>query len=326
MTRFSPGPSTAPVPSTTPLAPRPEGQSAPVAANDVTSLQPEKARKPKKAKSDRGHKPRRERQPVARTTRAVLTVVYGLPLLWIVLTSLKRQGDVLSSTFAFTPTLQAYRDALANPDLPYAVLQSAQISIGTVLVVLALGTPLAYALAQVRGHVAGVFLGLLIFLQMVPQTANVIPLFTVLNKLHLLDTTASLVVADSAMLLPWATLLLRPFFAAIPGEIEEAAMVDGAGRLRTFFSVELPMVRNGVATVGALIFLVAWGEFVYAINFLITPVNYPMSALIAQQTSGYGVNWPGLMALATLSSIPLLAVYTLSFRSLREGLSVGSVK
>lgn len=269
---------------------------------------------------------KRRREPVATTVRALLAVVYGLPLLWIVLTSLKSQGDVLSSTFAFTPTLQAYQDALANPDLPLAAFQSAQISICTVTVVLALGAPLAYALARVNTWMASGFLGLLIFLQMVPQTANVIPLFTVFNKLGLLDTTVSLILADSAMLLPWATLLLRPFFAAIPDQIVEAAMVDGARRLRVFFSVVLPMVRNGVATVGALIFLVAWGEFVYAINFLISPGNYPMSALIAQQTSGYGVNWPGLMALAVLSAVPLLFVYTLSFRSLREGLSVGAVK
>jgi ABC-type glycerol-3-phosphate transport system permease component len=317
VTRLSFRPSSTPGPSAAPLALQPESLPAAVAADHVTSP---------RAKRGPGGRPRRERQPVARAVRAVLAVVYGLPLLWIVLTSLRRQSDVLSSSFAFTPTLKAYRDALADPNLPVAALQSAQIAIGTVLLVLALGAPLAYALARVRGHLAGPFLGLLIFLQMVPQTANVIPLFTVLNKLHLLDTTASLVIADSALLLPWAALLLRPFFASIPDEIEEAALVDGAGRLRVFFSLALPMVRNGVATVGALIFLVAWGEFIYAINFLITPGNYPMSALIAQQTSGYGIDWPGLMALAVLSSIPLLVVYTLSFRSLRDGLSVGAVK
>ncbi len=169
-------------------------------------------------------------------------------------------------------------------------------------------------------------LGLLIFLQMVPQTANIIPLFAIFSRLHLLDTTVGVVLADTAMLLPWAVLLLRPFFAAVPDAIEEAAALDGAGRLRTFFSVVVPIVRNGMATVGSLIFLVAWGEFLYAINLFVSPVNYPISALIAQQTSGYGIDWPGLMSLAVISSIPLLLVYVLSFRLLREGLSVGSVK
>lgn len=270
---------------------------------------------------------RGRREPVAATVRIALAVLYGLPLLWIVLTSLKRQSDVLGSdTLLFTPVLDAYTAALANPQLPTAVLQSAQIATGTTVIVLLLGAPLAYALAQVRGWVAGLVLGLLIFLQMVPQTANVIPLFSIFFRASLLDTTLSLILANTAMLLPWATLLLRPFFAAVPDAIEEAAALDGAGRMRTFVSVVLPIVRNGIATVGALIFLVAWGEFIYAINFLVSPVNYPMSALIAQQTSGYGVDWPGLMAFAVISAIPLLLVYSLSFRLLREGLSVGSVK
>jgi len=268
------------------------------------------------------------REPVAATVRTLLYVVYGLPLVWILLTSLKQQGAVLGgSPFAlFTPTLGAYRDAIANAGLSTALLQSAQIAVGTTVLVALLGVPLAYALARVNGVAASVVLALLIFLQMVPQTANIIPLYTFFSRVGLLDTTMSLVLANGAMLLPWATLLLRPFFAGVPDAIEEAASIDGAGRLRTFISIVIPIVRNGIATVAALIFLVSWGEFLYAINLLISPVNYPMSALIAQQTSGYGINWPGLMALAVLSSIPLLVVYIASFRLLREGLAVGSTK
>lgn len=271
---------------------------------------------------------RNRREPVATTVRALLYLVYGLPLVWIVLTSLKEQGAVLGrSPFApFTPTLDAYRAAIADAGLSTALLQSAQIAVGTTVLVALVGVPLAYALARVNGVLASGVLGLLIFLQMVPQTANIIPLYAFFSRVGLLDTTVSLVLANSAMLLPWATLLLRPFFAGVPDAIEEAAAIDGAGRLRTFVSVVVPIVRNGIATVSALIFLVSWGEFLYAINLLVSPVNYPMSALIAQQTSGYGINWPGLMALAVLSSIPLLIVYIASFRLLREGLTVGSTK
>lgn len=273
-------------------------------------------------------RPRRRREPIASTVRALLYVVYGLPLVWIVLTSLKEQGAVLGGSpfAAFTPTLGAYRNAIADAGLSTALLQSAQIAIGTTVLVALVGVPLAYALARVNGVLSSVVLGLLIFLQMVPQTANIIPLYAFFSRVGLLDTTVSLIIANGAMLLPWATLLLRPFFASVPDAIEEAAAIDGAGRFRTFVSVVVPIVRNGIATVSALIFLVSWGEFLYAINLLVSPVNYPMSALIAQQTSGYGINWPGLMALAVLSSIPLLIVYIASFRLLREGLTVGSTK
>lgn len=271
---------------------------------------------------------RRRREPVAFWVRVLLYLVYGLPLLWIVLTSLKSSGDVLSSqaSLLFTPTLDAYRAAFANPALPVSLRQSALVATGAMAVCVGLAVPAAYALGKIRSALVVPALGLLIVLQMVPQTANVIPLFAVFSRWHLLDTTLGLVLADAVMLLPWATLLLRPFYLAVPDAVEEASALDGAGRLRTFFQVVLPLVRNGVATVAALIFLVSWGEFLYAINLLLTPTKYPMSALIAQQTSGFGIDWPAMMAFATISAVPVLLVYLFSYRLLREGLAVGAVK
>lgn len=270
----------------------------------------------------------RRREPVAFTARVVMYVLYGVPLLWIVLTSLKNQGDVLSSqaSLVFSPTLDAYRDAFANPALGTSLRQSFLVATGTMVLCVGLAVPAAYALARVRSLVVVTGLGLLIVLQMVPQTANVIPLFALFSRWGLLDTTAGLVLADAVMLLPWAVLLLRPFYLGVPEALEEASAIDGAGRLRTFAQVVLPLVRNGVATVAALIFLVSWGEFLYAINLLLTPTNYPMSALIAQQTSSFGVDWPAMMAFASISAVPVLVVYTFSYRLLREGLAVGSVK
>jgi multiple sugar transport system permease protein len=136
----------------------------------------------------------------------------------------------------------------------------------------------------------------------------------------------AVVLADAALLTPFATLLLRPFFRAVPPQIEEASSIDGAGMLRTFWSVVLPVARNGVATVGTLTFLLAWGEFLYAVNFYLTPGQYPLSALLAQQVSAFGINWPGLMALAVLTSIPILVVFSSTYRLLRDGLTVGAVK
>ena len=95
---------------------------------------------------------------------------------------------------------------------------------------------------------------------------------------------------------------------------------------RTFWSVMVPLTRNGIATTGTLIFLIAWGEFLYAINFFVSPSNYPLSALLASRVSAFGIDWPGLMALAVLTSVPILIVFALTYRLLREGLTVGAVK
>ena len=265
--------------------------------------------------------------PVAVLVKVLLSLMYGVPLLWIVLTSFKSSADVFGTqaSFVFHPTLQAYRDSL-DGDLLRALGQSVMISVGTTVVTLVIAIPAAYGLARTTGWLPTVGLGLLIVLQMMPQTATVIPLFQIFGGWHLLDTTAGVVLADAALLIPFATLLLRPFFRVVPPQLEEAASIDGAGMLRTFWSVALPVARNGLFTVGTLIFLLAWGEFLYAVNFFLTPGHYPLSALLAQQVSAFGINWPGLMALAVLTSIPILIVFTSTYRLLRDGLTVGAVK
>ncbi len=270
----------------------------------------------------------RRRTPVATTARGLLFLIYGVPILWIVLTSLKNPGDVLSdkATFFFTPTLDAYTAVFASGGLFQALGQSLLIASGTTLLTLAVAIPAGYALARMNGRITTICLGLLIVLQMVPQTANVIPLFQIFGTWGVLDSTASVILADTALLIPFAILLLRPFFRAVPEAIEESAAIDGASTWRTFRSIVLPVARNGVATAATLVFLLSWGEFLYAVNFLLTPGKYPLSALLAQQVSAFGINWPGLMALAVVTSIPILILFVATYRLLREGLTLGAVK
>lgn len=271
---------------------------------------------------------RHRREPIAFSARAVLYVLYGLPLVWIVLTSLKSQSEVLTSqaSILFTPTLESYALALADPQLAASLRQSAVVSIGTTVVCVALAIPAAYALARVTGRVVVAALALLVVLQMIPQTANLIPLFWLLSQWGLIDQNTGLILADATLFLPWAILLLRPFFAALPTSIEEASWIDGAGALRSFFLVALPLARNGILTVASIIFLVSWGEFLYGITFMLSPQKYPISALIAQQAGAFGIDWPQMMAFAVVSSVPVFVVYVASYRLLRTGLTLGAVK
>lgn len=265
--------------------------------------------------------------PVVIAVKVLLTLMYGVPILWIVLTSFKSSADVFStqSSFLFRPVTTAYVEAFDGA-LIEALRQSVVIATGTTALTLLLAVPAAYGLARTRGWVPSLGLGLLIVLQMMPQTATVIPLFAIFGRWRMLDSTFGVILADAALLIPFATLLLRPFFRAVPPQLEEAGSIDGASVLRTFWSIVLPVARNGVFTVGTLIFLLAWGEFLYAVNFFLSPGSYPLSALLAQQVSAFGINWPGLMALAVLTSIPILVVFTATYRLLRDGLTVGAVK
>jgi multiple sugar transport system permease protein len=265
---------------------------------------------------------------VAWSLRILLLVLYTLPLFWLILTSLEPPGNVGGSAismFVFRPTLESFQAAL-NGGLLNAAAQSLMIAAGTTALTLAVSLPAAYGLAVVSGRVVVVVLGALVGLQMLPQTATIIPLFQVFQAVHLLNTQLAVILADAALLTPWATLLLRPFFRSVPPSLEEAAELDGASRFRSFVSVSIPIARNGIATVGTLVFMISWGEFLYAINLILTPGKYPLSALLAEQITQFSSNWPNLMALAVLTSVPILVVFVFTYRFLRSGLTLGAVK
>jgi multiple sugar transport system permease protein len=256
----------------------------------------------------------------------VLLFVYGIPFLWVVATSLKTEPQIFADTgLIFTPTLATFR-AVLNGGLVSACVNSAIIATGTTALTLVMATPAAYALARVRGIVANVGLGLVIVLQITPQPASLIPLYQVLGGWSLLGTQVGVIIADTALLLPFCVLILRPFFLAVPREVEEACVVDGASRWIVFSRIVLPITLNGVATAATIVFFLSWGEFLYAITFLTDAGQYPISVLIANQIGQYGIQWSNMMAIAVVASTPILAIYLFTYRLLRDGLALGSVR
>jgi multiple sugar transport system permease protein len=262
--------------------------------------------------------------------KLVLGLAYLLPLVWIVLTSLKTNTQVLQDPNAllFTPTLDTYQQVIGSG--LGAIVTSLQIGIIVTLVVLLVGVPAAFALARritpFWARVIAVVLAALLVLQMVPQPMTVIPLYSVLASWGILGTLPGLILADIALFLPFAIMLLRPFVLSIPTALYEAAEIDGASTWQSFRSITVPMLSNGIFTVMSVIFISAWGEFVYAINFLPEGTVLPVSGLLAQQNTTYAANWNSLMALAVLTSLPLLIVFLFSQRRLINGLSLGAVK
>jgi ABC-type glycerol-3-phosphate transport system permease component len=262
--------------------------------------------------------------------RVVLALAYLLPLVWIVITSLKSSSQVLQDPNAliFTPTLSTYQNVIASGI--GAIITSIEIAVFVTAVVLLIGVPAAFALSRrislFWSRVIAVVLGSLLVLQMVPQPMTVIPLYSVLATWHLLGTLSGLILADIALLLPFAIMLLRPFALSIEPALYEAAEIDGASTFQAFRSLTVPLLSNGIITVMSVVFISSWGEFVYAINFLPEGTVLPVSGLLAQQNTTYAANWNNLMALAVLTSLPLLVVFVISQRRLINGLSLGAVK
>lgn len=261
---------------------------------------------------------------------ALLGLVYLLPLGWIVLTSLKTNAQVLRdpNALVFTPTLATYAEVIRSG--VGAILTSLQIAVLVTAAVLVLAVPAAFALGRRLSagwsRVIAVVLAAFLVLQMIPQPMTVIPLYSVLARWRILGTLPALILVDIALLLPFAVMLLRPFVLAIPPVLYEAAALDGASGLRSFRSITVPMLSNGIFTVMSVIFITAWGEFVYAINFLPQDVVLPVSGLLASQNTTYAANWNTLMALSVLTALPLLVVFVVSQKRLVNGLSLGAVK
>lgn len=261
----------------------------------------------------------------SRVGALLLLVGYGVPVLWLVATSLKTSTEIFGSGagLIFVPTLDAYQRNV-NPALLQAAINSTIIAVGAAALTIAIAVPTAYALARLRGPAVNAGLALVIILQMTPQTATVIPLYRVLGGWGLLGSLFGVIMADAGLLIPFGVLLLRPFFLSVPLAIEEAGAIDGASRWRVFAQIVVPLTLNGIATGATIIFLISWGEFLYAISFLLDPTRYPISVLIATQVSQYGIDWSALMALAVIASIPILLVFAFTYRLLKQGLALGA--
>lgn len=264
----------------------------------------------------------------ARLGTLVFIFIYGLPFVYIAVTSIKPTVEIFrdSTSLIFTPDFSALQ-TVWNEELLRAAGNSAIIAFSTMAVVVVAATLAAYGLSRMRQrYIAEILLTLLIILQMVPQANSVLPLYRILGALGLLGSLQGVVLATAALLLPFAILMLRPFFNAIPEDLIEAAEVDGASQWRTFFSIGVPLARNGIATVSILVWIISWGEFLYSISFLSKRQLMPLSARIAEQVQQFGTQWGQLMAIALIATIPVLLVFLATQRLLTEGLTVGATK
>lgn len=272
----------------------------------------------------------RRNQPgvAAYIVASVMVVLYGSPLLFLVLGSGQTAGTLPSVSPASVTefTLRNYVDYFVKFGNGPALYNSLLIALGTTALIMILGLPAAYWLSRLPPAASSAFLIVVVFLQMVPQAAVVIPLYRVLALWGLVGNRWGVIVALAGTLLPWALLLLGPYFRAIPKELNEASAMDGAGGLRQFWSIVLPLTRNGAITIGLLTFMVTWGDFIYSINFLTKSAQYPASASIVGYVNAYSVDWPGLMAASVITAIPILIVFLVFQRRLVQGLSAGSVK
>jgi multiple sugar transport system permease protein len=255
----------------------------------------------------------------------LLTALMLFPVYWMVNVSLQPSGSAVGTPWIpIHLSLRGYTQALHDQGGHLAT--SMIISLGSVVFSLLIATPAAYALAHFRVRGAGlVLLGILVS-QMVPGIVVANALYSAYNDLGLLNSIGGLILADSTAGIPFAMLILRAFMLDIPSEVVEAAWVDGAGPIRSFVSVVLPMSRNALVTAALFTFLFTWGDFLFALTLTTTENVRPVTLGLFTYIGSYVKDWSSVMATAVLASIPALVLLVVAQRYVAAGTTAGAIK
>ena len=278
----------------------------------------------------------RNRRRHGRGRRAALNIaatafvlLWIFPVYWMVDTAFKPYGDILQSTPRFLPiplSLGNFRDALGKP-LFGDYLRNSLIMTGTAVVAGALLALLAaVALTRFRFRGRRAFLILVLVVQMIPQPALVIPIFLSLKSADLLNTLPGLALTYVGFVLPFTIWTLRGFLHGIPVELEEAAMVDGAGRWTVIRRILLPLVAPGVIASSVFAFITAWNDYLFAYVEMKDQDHYTLPVWLVSFSTSAGTDYGGLIAASTLFALPVVLFFLLIQRRLVEGMTSGAVK
>ena len=247
------------------------------------------------------------------------------PVYWMVNVSLQPSGAAVGTPWVpLDISLHGYTTALA--DQSSNLRTSLIVAVGSVVFSLLIAAPGAYALARFKVKGASlVLLGMLVS-QMIPGIVVANALYGAYNDLGLLNSIPGLILADSTTGIPFAMLVLYTFMKSIPASIVEAALVDGAGALRAFISVVLPISRNALVTAALFIFLFAWGDFLFALTLTTTEDVRPVTLGIYNYIGTYVNDWSSVMATAVLASLPAVVLLVVAQRYIAAGITAGAVK
>ncbi|MET7698006.1 carbohydrate ABC transporter permease [Streptomyces sp. NPDC005485] len=260
-------------------------------------------------------------------TGLVLTGLMLFPVYWMLNVSFTREQDMRKSPpdlFPVHGTLEGYRTVL-DQQLPY-LGTSLVIGVGTVVLTVALAAPAGYALAKLRPRGGGLLSFLFLVAQMIPGIIMAMGFYAIYLSLGLLQSVPGLIVADSTLAVPFAVLIFTAFMSGIPGELIQAAQMDGARALRTFWSIVLPMSRNAIVTVSLFAFLWSWSDFVFASTLANGGAHEPITLGIYHYIGNNNQEWNAIMATAVVASLPATVILVLAQRYVAAGVSAGAVK
>lgn len=259
----------------------------------------------------------------------ILAIFAAFPLLWLFICSVKESGDLLANPTSMIPqkfTLANYHNVMVNLGLGTNIKNSLMVSLSTTLIATVISSLAAYGIVRFFPKLGNMMSKLLIMTYMFPAIVLVIPYAVVMGKLGLINTRLGLVLVYLSFNVPYAVWLLVGFFKTVPIGIEEAARIDGAGRLQTFIRVVLPLVAPGLVSTAIYMFINAWNEFLYALILTSSSSITTLSIKLHTMQGADVLNWGDMMAACMVVVVPSVVFFSFIQKYIAGGMTEGAVK
>jgi multiple sugar transport system permease protein len=258
----------------------------------------------------------------------VIAAIFLLPYLEMIITALRPQRELLERNYL--PHHFAWSNLTNMWGAGYGITTSLRVSLevaaGATVLVALVAMPAAYYTARHRFRGRGAFLLLVLTTQMLQPTALIVGIYKEFLGFHLIDTVWALIFVNAGFNMAFAVWILNAYFASIPAEIEEAAMVDGSGRLGTLLRVTLPLAMPGVVTALIFTFIAAWNEFIAALTLTTSSASTPLTVRLDGFIGQYTVDWQHLFGASVVATIPVIILFALIERRVVSGLTAGSIR
>ncbi|MCL2865944.1 MAG: carbohydrate ABC transporter permease [Lachnospiraceae bacterium] len=260
----------------------------------------------------------------------VVTIVFILPFLWMISTSFKAPDEIFAAIPRWLPRefgFGNYVGIWSRPNFPVFIVNSIIISVITSIISLTVAVLSGYSISRFKFRGRGFFSALLIIVQMFPSMLLLIPMFVIMQRLNLMDTHASMIIAYTTFAMPFCTWMLKGYFDTIPTSMEESARIEGCTRMGVLIRIIVPLSAPGIVTVSMFAFVLSWQEYLYALTFARTEAMRTITVGIALMQGQHGsVNWGEVMAGSLIACIPGLVLFTYLEKYLVQGFTMGAIK
>lgn len=256
----------------------------------------------------------------------VFAIVAILPILVVVVNSFKSTMGIFGAPFALpnaeTFNLQGYVNVFTRGNFALNYANSVIVTVSTIAATIVLATAAAWALVEYKVRLTPLLTGFFIIGIMLPIRLGTVPIIKMMVATHLIDTLVALVLVYTAMQLPLAVALMMTYFRSVPGELKEAARMDGAGEFRVL-GIALPLVRPGIAAVASITMLPVWNDLWFPLILAPSKANQTVTLGVQQFVGQFQSDYPALLAALTLGALPLVVLFSVFSRQFIQGLSAG---